>query len=500
MSPILDWLLKHLPVLPIVIALMGAAATLVVGESRLVWQRRIAGIALVFLLIVASIAVWHTDKGAMYVNLMGNWRAPFGIALAIDKLSAIVVMLTALIGAFTWWAVQARPGTFFYPLFMLQLMGLCGAFLTVDLFNLFVWFEVLLAASYGMLLQHTDRAKTNAATQYVVINLVGSALFLIGVSLLYGITGTLNMADLGVRIGALPPESRALAAAAGFLLIVVFAIKAALLPLNFWLTGTYGSAFLPVAALFALMTKVGIVAIARMLTLVYPPITAIGIEINDAMRAALLIVAPLTILFAAFGALAARDLKVLIGWSIVASAGLLVTGLGLGNAKAISGALFYLMGTTVAAAAMWLVVGAQMRTSWRAGAYVLLACVMAGLPPFSGFIGKATVLAGASTHAWSAWIFAAVLISSLLSVVAFARMGSRLFWKETISLEGNAPHYQAPVLTGGALLLAMVVFASPIQRFTDQAAMELMQSRNLASSIMGKLPLDGPRSGSGGVR
>jgi multicomponent K+:H+ antiporter subunit D len=500
MNPVLDWLLKHLPVLPIVIALMGAAFTLVVDESRLALQRHIAGVALALLFLVAGIAVWHTDKGAMFVNLMGNWRAPFGIALAIDKLSAIVVMLTALIGLFTWWAVQARPGTFFYPLFMLQLMGLCGAFLTVDLFNLFVWFEVLLAASYGMLLQHTDRAKTNAATQYVVINLVGSAMFLIGVSLLYGITGTLNMADLGVRIGALPADSKALAAAAGFLLIVVFAIKAALLPLNFWLTGTYGSAFLPVAALFALMTKVGIVAIARMLSLVFPPVTAITIEINEAMRAALLIAAPLTILFAAFGALAARDLKVLIGWSIVASAGLLVTGFALGNAKAISGALFYLMGTTVAAAAMWLVAGAAMRSAWRAGVYVLLACVMAGLPPFSGFIGKATVLAGAAGHAWSAWLYAVVLISSLLSVIAFARMGSRLFWKETMALDAGHPHYQAPALMGGALLVAMVVFASPIQRFTDQAAVELVQSRNFAGSIMGKLPVDGPRSGAGGVR
>jgi multicomponent K+:H+ antiporter subunit D len=486
----MDWSLKHLPVLPIIIALFGAAATLMVGESRLVLQRIIATIAIALLLCVGVIAVWKTGEGNLFVNLMGNWRAPFGIALGIDKLSAVMLLLMAIVSAFTLAAVRAKPGTFFYPLFMLQLMGLSGAFVTADLFNLFVFFEVLLAASYGMLLQHTDRAKTNAATHYVVINLVGSAFFLIGVSLLYGITGTLNMADLGVRINALPADSRALAAAASFLLIVVFAIKAAMLPLNFWLTGTYGSAFLPVAALFALMTKVGIVAIVRMLTLVVPPTSATGLAIQTTIQSALLIAAPLTMLLAALGALAARELKTLVGWSIVGSAGLLITAFALGNAKAVSGGLFYLIGTTIAAASMFLIAGALMSRTWRIAAFFVVALVIVGMPPFSGFIGKAVVLAGASTHAWQAWIFAAVLLSSLLTVIAYARFGSRVFWKESLTLDSDSAHYAAPALAGAALLVALVVFAAPLQRFTDQAALDLVQSKSYASSIMGKRPIE----------
>ena len=233
--------IKHLPVLPIAVALVGAALCLIIGESRLWLQRGVAWVAILLLLAVAVLAVNRTAAGEQFVYLLGNWKAPYGIALVVDKLTAMVLLLTALVGAIVFAATTSKPadgkpvstGTFFTPLFLLQLVGLNGAFLTADLFNLFVFFEVLLAASYGMLLQQSDQRRTNAATHYVVINLVGSAIFLLAVSLLYGVTGTLNMADLSQRISVIPAYSQALVAAAGFLLLVVFAIKAALLPLNF---------------------------------------------------------------------------------------------------------------------------------------------------------------------------------------------------------------------------------------------------------------------------
>jgi len=496
--------IQHLAILPIAIALLAAALTLLVGERRLAQQRAIVWVAIGLMLLCAVLAVYRTSSGQMFVYLMSNWRAPFGIALVIDKLSAIMLLLTALIGAVVM-AAQTRGGrpvgTYFYPLFMLQLMGLNGAFLTADLFNLFVFFEVLLAASYGMLLQHADRARTNAATHYVVINLLGSALFLIAAALLYGVTGTLNMADLSQKINAVGPQSRALVAAAGFLLLVVFAIKAALLPLNFWLTGTYRAATLPVAALFALMTKVGVVAIARTLTLIYPD----GGLINSHMSQALLVIAPLTMLVAACGALSARDVSTLIGWSVVGSAGMLVTAFAIGEPKAISGALFYLIGSTLATALLFLNAAnldqasaratadtdsGSRRWAWTGAFFLIGAAVMAGLPPFSGFIGKATILAASTSHPAQTWLWTVVLLAALLSILAYARMGSRLFWKRDAALAPGSSFVPAGVLA--IALASLTMFAAPVQRYTDQAAAELKRPQIMIGNVLGKIPQQKP--------
>ena len=492
--------IQHLPILPIAIALLAAALTLVVGERRLAQQRAIVWVAIVLMLLCGALAIQRTSSGEMFVYLLSNWRAPFGIALVVDKLSAIMLLLTAFIGAVVM-AAQTRSdqptGTYFYPLFMLQLMGLNGAFLTADLFNLFVFFEVLLAASYAMLLQHADRARTNAATQYVVINLLGSALFLIAAALLYGVTGTLNMADLSQKINAVGPQSRALVAAAGFLLLVVFAIKAALLPLNFWLTGTYRAATLPVAALFALMTKVGVVAIARTVTLIYPE----GGVINAHMSQALLVIAPLTMLVAACGALSARDVSTLIGWSVVGSAGMLVTALAIGEHRAISGALFYLIGSTLATALLFLNAASLdqasarvtidtdaggSRWAWTGALFLIGAAAMAGLPPFAGFIGKATILAASTSHHAQTWVWTAVLLAGLLSILAYARMGSRLFWKRDAALVDGVSRLPTAVLA--IALVGLTIFAAPLQRYTDQAAAELKRPQIMIGNVLGKVP------------
>jgi multicomponent K+:H+ antiporter subunit D len=500
---------KHLPVLPIAIALVAAALCLTIGESKLRLQRGVTWAALFMLLAVALFAVNRTAAGEQFVYLLGNWRAPYGIALVVDKLTAIMLLLTAFVGAVVFAATTFKPsdgkpvskGTFFTPLFLLQLVGLNGAFLTADLFNLFVFFEVLLAASYGMLLQQSDQRRTNAATHYVVINLVGSAIFLIAVSLLYGVTGTLNMADLSQRISVIPAYSQALVAAAGCLLLVVFAIKAALLPLNFWLTTTYRAAVLPVAALFALMTKVGVVAIIRSMTLIFPE----GGVINQHMSHALLIIAPITLLFAAAGALSARDVRSLIGWSVVASAGMLVTAVAMGGTKALSGALFYLVGSTVATALLFLnaaaidEAGPRLTTvddlpgtawAWTGALFFFGAVALAGLPPLAGFIGKATILSGSVNHPWQVWLWFAILVSGLVLILAYARMGSRLFWKrDTASFK---PAHLVPSIALAATLVGLTLVAAPIQRYTDQAAVELRRPQTTISNALGKLPLQKP--------
>jgi multicomponent K+:H+ antiporter subunit D len=518
MSPLAQVWLAHLPVLPIVVPLMAGAALLVPALATPQRSRAVVWASLAVLAAVAVTALLRTADGHPGVYLLGNWPAPFGIVLVIDKLTAIMLALVAVIGGAAFAAsggMKTPAHDWFAPLFLFQLAGLNGAFLTADLFNLFVFFEVLLAASYGLLLQQADRARVGAATHYVVINLVGSALFLIAVSLIYGVTGTLNMADLSQRLGAVSPHARGLVAAAGALLVVVFAIKAALLPLNFWLTRTYSAAVFPVAALFALMTKVGVVAIFRTLTQLYP----IEGDINRAISSVLMWVGPLTLFVGALGALAARTLPVLIGWSVVSSAGLMVTALALGTPRALSGAMFYLIGSTVATALLFLLAatidasrakhveaGSASSSRWAiVGTLFAIGVVaIAGLPPLAGFIGKATVLAGATSHAQGGMVIAVVLTGGLMSLIAYARMGSQLFWKRSAVIE-NDPATQSvivPALVLASLLGLLSVFAAPVQRFSDQAAIELQRPQLAAGNVLTKRPLakdtpaiGAPRSG-----
>jgi multicomponent K+:H+ antiporter subunit D len=495
--------LAHLPVLPIAIPLLTAALAILIGDRQHALQRALCLLAASMLLACATLALMQTDGNQTLVYLVGNWQAPFGIALAVDRLSAMMLMLTAFVALVVLIASRNDAGRFFHPLFMLQWMGLNGAFLTADLFNLFVFFEVLLAASYGLLLQHADRRRTNAATHYVVINLVGSALFLLAVSLLYGITGTLNMSDLALRLGALSanaPQSVGLAHAALFVLIVVFAIKAALLPLGFWLTATYGAAMTVVAVLFALMTKVGIYSILRATTLIAPG----NSEAGALIAGALLWVGPLTLLVAACGALAAPRLATLIGWTIVSSAGLLVTAIAVGSAQALSGGLYYLVGSTLAAALLFLLqsgvrdesqTGVTPAQSWPlVGVLFLLATVSAtGLPPLPGFIGKATILAGSFNTAGFAWVWVSVLLAALITLIAYARMGSRLFWQRDDATVALGSHTLPALMLGGALL-AMTVAAAPIQRFTYRAALDLLKPQLMTSAVMGAKPIRGARA------
>jgi multicomponent K+:H+ antiporter subunit D len=496
-------LLDQLPILPIAIPLLAAAILLLLGERRLAVLRLLSLLTAAILLACATLALIETNANQTLVYLVGNWQAPFGIALAVDRLAALMLTLTAFIAVVVLIASRDSAGKFFHPLLMLQWMGLNGAFLTADLFNLFVFFEVLLAASYGLLLQHADKERTNAATHYVVINLVGSALFLLAVSLLYGVTGTLNMSDLAQRLAALTanaPGSIGLAHGAMCLLIVVFAIKAALLPLGFWLTATYGAATIAVSVLFALMTKVGVYTIMRTTTLIVPGNTEAGALIASA----LLWAGPLTLLVAACGALAASRLSTLIGWTIVSSAGFLVTAIAAGSAQALSGAMFYLVGSTLAAALLFLLrsgvreepapSSALPATSWPfVGALFLLATVSAtGLPPLPGFIGKATVLAGMLNVPGFAWLWSSVLIAALVTLIAYARIGSRLFWKRDASVALGGHTVPALLLAGA--LVALTVAAAPVQRFTYRAALDLLKPQLMTSAVLGATPTRGGRA------
>jgi multicomponent K+:H+ antiporter subunit D len=460
------------------------------------------------------------DAGEVQTYLLGNWAAPFGIALALDRLSALLLLLTAVVSVAALLYAgggDSRRGRHFHSLFQFQLMGLNGAFLTADLFNLFVFFEVLLIASYGLLLHGAGAARLRAATHYVSFNLAGSALFLVAASLLFGLTGTLNIADLAQRVPHLAPDRHALLQSAALMLIVVFGIKAALLPLYFWLPATYGAASAPVAALFAVMTKVGVYAALRLCTQAFG---ADGGALAHVTAPWLQCLALATLLLGSVGALAARQLRTMLGYVVVTSAGTLLLAVALGRPGTVAAGLFYLVNSTLVASALFLLADrvraargtiddqlspAPMATPRAALGvlFVFFAMSAAGLPPLAGFMGKALLLQAAGPGPWGGGIVAAILAASLLTLVAFARSGSMLFWKPAAPSSGSATEppatADAPLPThrlhGASLVLLAVLIAAcallagPLSRYTEAAAQQLFDTADYRRAVLGAQPV-----------
>jgi multicomponent K+:H+ antiporter subunit D len=506
-----DW--PHWIALPVALPLVVAALMLPLERlaPRLVPVLSLASTLALLVIGLRFVAQQQGADGAVQAYLVGNWPAPFGIALAVDRLSALMLALSAFVALASCVYAQggdAARGRHFHALFQLQLMGLNGAFLTADLFNLFVFFEVLLAASYGLLLHggaEGRRARLKAALHYVSFNLAGSALFLIAVSLLYGLTGTLNMADLALKLPQLGAKDAPLAQAAALLLLTVFAIKAALLPLYFWLPETYAAATAPVAALFAIMTKVGIYAMLRLTTLAFG---AEGGVVAEVALPALPALALATLALGATGALAATRLRGLVAYLVVASAGTLLLAVGLHHADAAAAGLVYMVNSTCAAAAWFLIADriaaaralgdalrpAPLHGAWAATgiAFFAAAVAMAGLPPLAGFVGKALLLQAAGSTAWATPTIVVVLASSLALVVALARAGSVLLWEGGVAA-GPAPRGGGVHALGIALalggVLAATIAAGPVAAYAEATAAQLFDRRDYIAAVLGAEPV-----------
>ena len=372
-ASVIAWLMPHLILAPIALPLLTAGLMLLLREER---QRTkvTLNITSTFLGLVVAVLLLVQAKdphlpGGLGVYLPGNWPAPFGIVLTIDRLSAMMLVLcstvalaTVLFSAARW----HRAGVHFHPLFQFQLMGLAGAFLTADLFNLFVFFEIMLAASYGLLLHGSGRPRVSAGLHYIAINLAASSLFLIGVSMLYGITGTLNMADLARSMAGVADSDRGLLHAACAILGVAFLIKAAVWPLNFWLVPAYSAATAPVGALFALMTKVGVYVILRLWTLLFSPDAGASAQFGSAW---LVGGGMVTLVFGAIGMLGSQRLGHLAGFSAIVSSGTLLAAVGLGQSPLTGGLLYYLLSSTLAVSALFLLT--DLIDRWRNDGYSL---------------------------------------------------------------------------------------------------------------------------------
>ena len=468
--------MSDLVIAPVLVPLV-AGVLLLLFRDRALRGRRVLGLLSVAVQVLLAMALLDaTMGGAILTHALGNWPAPYGIVLVADRLAAWMLLITALLALFALWhACQGLDvqGRHFHVLFQLQLFGLNGAFLTGDLFNLFVFFEVLLLASYGLALHGGGAARIQAGLHYVVINLAGSALFLIAAGLLYGLFGTLNLAHLALLMTQMPAANLGPARTAVLLLFGVFALKAALLPLHLWLPATYGRASAPVAALFAIMTKVGAYAILRVTTLMLGD-SAPGFA--GLYQDWLLPLALATLLAGMVGALGARRLTDQAAYLVIASVGTLLIAFGLGGREAVAAGLYYLPHSTFAAAAFFLLTDriAQGRgalgdcfepapdipSAPLVGAlFFLCAVLLAGLPPLSGFIGKFLLLRAALAHPAWPWVLGIVLASGLLGLLALARSGSLLFFRSAAIpgavAVGNRPLPLAPAI--GLLMLTLLL-------------------------------------------
>ncbi|MCC6134409.1 MAG: monovalent cation/H+ antiporter subunit D [Candidatus Contendobacter sp.] len=487
--------MNHALILPILLPFLAGISLLFLKTSSML-TRRLSLMATVALVPLAVLLLILAGDGGYRVYLLGHWPAPFGIVLMLDRLSALLLLLTALVATpALWYAVATdgdRQGRYFHPLFQFQLMGLNGAFLTGDLFNLFVFFEILLMASYSLLLHGGGRERVRAGLHYVILNLTGSALFLIAIGTLYGLTGALNLAELAVRIAAAPESDAGLLRAAAVLLLVVFGLKAAVLPLYFWLPAAYAHTSAPVAALFALLTKVGVYAMIRVFTL------AFGLEMN----AWLLPLGLATLIAGGMGVLASRELRRLIAYSVIVSVGTLLTGIGLDTVAGLSAILVYLAHTTLITAGMFLladlIVDQRGHTeNWPAppvaqlrllsGLFFMGAIALAGLPPLSGFLGKTLLLQAASSTPALPWVWLIVLGSSLLVIVALSRMGSRLFWNmqdvATTAVPVSVRRWwpAAALLAAGPLLM---ILGQPLTDFATATARQLLSPSGYMAAVL----------------
>jgi multicomponent K+:H+ antiporter subunit D len=551
----------QLMLVPIVLPLATATLLMAIPEAH----RRakalvdlgacVAGLAIGVALLGASVAADGTSAFGIYLG--GNWRAPFGIALAVDRLAALMLTLTGVLGIAAALFSMARwqhAGAHFHALLQLQLMGINGAFLAADLFNLFVFFEVMLAASYGLLLHGSGRERVGAGLKYVAINLLASTLFLVGVAVVYGIVGTLNYADIARKIALLPARDRGLLHAGAAMLGIALLTKAAMWPLGFWVARTYRSAAAPVAALFAMLTKVGVYAVLRLWMLFA------AFDAHGSLRfggEALILGGMLTIAFGAAGLAASLRVSTLAAYAIVVSSGTLLAAVGIGEPALVGAAIYYLIGSTLGAAAMFLIAemvermrrfetsppivdhaaehlpfyvdSAAERASGASGAgdagadeqvvvgqafpvatafvgasYMAAALLVAGMPPLSGFLAKFAMLhalfgAAAQRAAdrllphTQGMLGALIVVSGLVALIALSRAGARFFWAPRRSTPPRLALAECvPVAAFVALFVALVVWAGPVLDYADAAAAGVVDPTRYVEAVMSATPVPSP--------
>ncbi len=484
MSNASAWLL----VWPVLIPIL-ASALAVTAWGRVRRQALICAFGIGLQLIAAVMLLQAVLTNGPMAVAMGGWPAPFGIALAADTLGATltvaasVVALLIVLNSFNPASSSHRRSGFF-PLTLALMSGVAGAFLTSDIFNLYVWFEVTLIATFGLMVLGGQRERLDGAVKYAFLNMIATTLLLIAIGLLYGMTGTLNMADLSGKVAALP-DTAALETVV-LLFLVAFAMKSAVFPLAFWLPASYHAPMQTVSALFgALLTKVGVYSLFRVFTLVFP-------ETGDIARETLIWAAAATMVAGGLGALAETDLRRLVSYTVMGGVGVMLFGLALGTAPALSGAIFYIVHSMIVSAALFLGVGMVMRVAGQHGlygisglykaapvlsvAFLLSGLSLAGVPPFAGFWPKVMLIqAGLAAESFAA--LAALLAAGFFTLMTVGRLFAIAFWRE---LEGESPpspawdHSHTALCILAALTVGLGLYPSALIELTNAAAAGLL--------------------------
>ncbi|NKY37454.1 Na+/H+ antiporter subunit D [Nocardia speluncae] len=521
-------LLPVLAPLPVLIPLLTAAATLIVGR-RPRFQRVVVMVALTAAVVVCALLLFLADRDGTVAVQVGGWETPIGITIVVDRLSAAMLLVSqiVLLAVAAYGAGQnigdssvRQPTSIFWPTYLVLNGGVSMAFLAGDLFNLFVGFEILLVASFVLLTLGATAERIRAGVSYVMVSMVSSLIFLIGIAVVYGATGTLNLAQLAMRMDTVPDGIRQAVYA---VLLVAFGIKAAVFPLSNWLPDSYPTAPAPVTAVFAgLLTKVGVYAIVRTQTLLFP---------DGGFDNLLLITGLLTMLIGIFGAIAQNDIRRLLSFTLISHIGYMMFGVGIASKIGLAGTVYYIAHHILVQTALFLVAGLIERqagsTSLRrvggmaaaspilAGLFLIPALNLGGIPPFSGFIGKVALLqAGAQDGSVLAWILVAgSVVTSLLTLYVMARVWSKAFWRPREQApDGHLVSATLPslvedntdmlydertdpgrlpammVLPTAALVavgVALTVWAGPVMGIADRSATELLDRGIYIGAVLG---------------
>ena len=531
----LPWL-QHLIVVPVLLPLLVGALLIPVNQNRhtLKFAMSLTSSVLLWLVAVALLLMadgGHWDDG-IGVYLASNWAAPFGIALKVDRLTALMLALTATIAlAVLVFSAQRwdRVGVSFHSMFQFLLMGLNGAFLTNDLFNLFVLFEVMLAASYGLVLHGYNLRRIRAGMQYIAINLAASLLFLIGVALIYGAAGTLNIADLSQRVASLGAQDAWLLQVGASILALAFLTKGAMWPLGFWLPTTYASASAPVAAMLVLMTKVGVYAVLRVWLAVFGD--AAG-ALDGFGLAALAVGGMATLAFGALGMLASQDGGRMAGYGAIISSGTLLAVIGHSGSAVLASGLYYLLGSTLAMAAFMLLIELTERIRPPGAALIAItmeafaiedkpeepvgvgipgslaflglsfaacALVISGMPPLAGFVAKFSLFHAmlASTAEMDGgvptrtWVLIALMVSGgLAAIIALMRLGVRTFWAAGAVTPPRLQVSEAAPVTALVLLCVLLtVQAGTVFDYLGRTVDGLARNADYSARVLGEPPV-----------
>lgn len=490
--------------LPLILPLIGAIC-LLLGHRSLAFQRA-GGVAFASATFALSIyLVFVVDQAEFVVIQMGNWSAPFGISLVADRFSAVMVAVSSFMGAAV--AIyslaeidEARLKKFFFPLYLILLFGVNGAFLTGDLFNLFVWFEIMLIASFVLISMGGEKGELEGGLKYVCLNLLSSVMFLAGAGIIYGKTGTLNMADIALALST--TEDANWVISSSMLLLVSFGLKAGMFPFFFWLPASYHTPPSAVSAVFAgLLTKVGVYALFRSYTLMFVPIFP---EVQELI----LWLAILTMVTGVFGAASHFDMRRILSFHIVSQIGYMILGLAFMTPLALAAAIFYLVHHIIVKTNLFLVSGVVIRlkgscdlakvgglcksTPWLAVLFFIPAFSLGGIPPLSGFWAKfAMVKAGLEIESWIA--VTAALLVGVLTLYSMTKIWGEAFWKKQpedsdaqplSNPVGRLSYMVAPIAVLALSTVLIGLFGEPLFSFSERAAAQLLDPQAYISAVL----------------